>query len=160
MASFGDVVGRIDYPMYVVTAVAGDERSGCLVGFTTQASIDPPRFLAGISVANHTYPVARQADRLGVHLIPADRVDLAELFGGETGDEVDKFDHCAWHGGPDGVPILDDAEAWFSGPILAQLSFGDHVGFLLEPDVAEVQDLASGVLKFSQVRDLDPGHDA
>jgi len=32
-----------DYPMYIVTAVAADsgERSGCLVGFTTQCSINP-----------------------------------------------------------------------------------------------------------------------
>jgi hypothetical protein len=26
--------------------------------------------------------------------------ELAELFGGETGDEVDKFDRCEWRPGP------------------------------------------------------------
>ena len=33
---------------------------------------------------------------LGVHAVPADAADLAELFGGETGDEVDKFARTAW----------------------------------------------------------------
>jgi flavin reductase (DIM6/NTAB) family NADH-FMN oxidoreductase RutF len=160
VADFDDVAGLLDYPMYAVTTAAGDQRAGCLVGFTTQASIDPSRFLVGISVANRTHSVAQQAGRLAVHLLPADRRDLAELFGGETGDEVDKFARCQWRPGPDDVPVLDDAAAWFSGPIIDQIPLGDHVGFLLEPDVAEIRDRSARLLHFSQVRDLDPGHEA
>ena len=39
----------------VVTAAAGDDREGCLVGFATQASIDPPRILVCLSVENATF---------------------------------------------------------------------------------------------------------
>ncbi len=39
------LVTEIDYPMFIVTAAAGGRRAGCLVGFTTQCSIHPPRFL-------------------------------------------------------------------------------------------------------------------
>ena len=35
-----------------------------------------------------------------VHFVPEEAEDLAELFGGETGDEVDKFERCAWRPGP------------------------------------------------------------
>ena len=48
-ATFNELMSVLDYPMLIVTARAGDERDGCLVGFATQASIDPPRFLVGIS---------------------------------------------------------------------------------------------------------------
>jgi len=44
-----------------------------------------------MSVKNTTYQTAERASHVGVHLIPADRLDLAELFGGETGDDIDKF---------------------------------------------------------------------
>ena len=44
-AQFDAFVGGLDYPVFVVTAAHGEERSGCLVGFATQASIDPPRML-------------------------------------------------------------------------------------------------------------------
>ena len=38
---------RVDYPYYVVTVRAPDEEmSGCLAGFVTQCSIDPPNFVA------------------------------------------------------------------------------------------------------------------
>ena len=58
---------------------------------------------------------------LGVHAVPADAEDLAELFGGETGDEMDKFARTAWHEGPEGVPILDRCENWFAGRVLGPL---------------------------------------
>lgn len=74
----------IDYPMFVVTARAGNETAGCLVGFTTQASIDPPRFLVGISKKNHTFTVAAAATHLGVHLLARDDLELARWFGGQT----------------------------------------------------------------------------
>src|SRR3954447_1178565 len=100
MDAFEGVVSDLEYPMFIVTARAGDERLGCLVGFATQTSIDPPRFLVCLSRANRTYRRARDAELLGVHCVPADAEDLAELFGGETADEVDKFARVAWHDGP------------------------------------------------------------
>src|SRR4051812_34244438 len=101
-------VGEIDYPMYIVTVSAGDERAGCLIGFATQCSIDPVRFVVCLSDKNRTYRVAQGAEVIGVHLVPADGDELAELFGSQTGDEIDKFARCAWHEGPAGVPLLDD----------------------------------------------------
>ena len=57
--AFHRLVGRLDYPMFVVTTVAADdgERSGCLVGFATQCSIHPPRWVVWLSLANHTCTV-------------------------------------------------------------------------------------------------------
>jgi flavin reductase (DIM6/NTAB) family NADH-FMN oxidoreductase RutF len=49
----------IDYPYYVVTVRSPDaDMSGCLAGFVTQCSIDPPNFLVCISKVNHTLAVA------------------------------------------------------------------------------------------------------
>src|SRR6476469_3780378 len=114
-STFAELMNVLDYPMFIVTARAGDVHDGCLVGFAPQASIDPPRFLVGISDKNRTYELALAADHLAVHLVLAAQLGLAELFGGETGDEVDKFAHCSWHQGEYGLPILDDCESWFVG---------------------------------------------
>jgi flavin reductase (DIM6/NTAB) family NADH-FMN oxidoreductase RutF len=152
-------VSRLDYPLFVVTTIdrSGDERDGCLVGFLTQCSIDPLRFLVCLSVRNRTYRLARHADRLAVHLVGERQRDLAELFGGTTGDEVDKFAHCSWHPGPGGVPLLDAASGWFVGDILDRVELGDHVGFVLSPTAGHVADDQSPVM-LSDVRDLTPGH--
>ena len=90
----------------VVTVHHDSRRAGCLVGFSTQCSIHPPRMLVCLSRANHTYEVAVGADLLAVHVLGEDDgKGIAELFGGTTGDEVDKFEQCDWVAGPGGVPL-------------------------------------------------------
>ncbi len=159
--SFNRFVKDLDPPMFVVTTAAHDdgERSGCLIAFATQVSVDPPRFLACLSEKNHTYEVAGRSDLLAVHTLAPSRQDLAALFGEETGDEIDKFERCRWSPGPAGVPLLADAQKVFVGRVLERTDFGDHVGHLLEPVEVEV-DGEGGTLEFQQVKDLHPGHEA
>ena len=47
--TFNALASELDYPMFVVTTAAGGAPAGCLVGFATQCSIDPPRFLVCLS---------------------------------------------------------------------------------------------------------------
>ena len=157
--AFNRLMASLDYPMFIVTAAAGDERGGCLVGFATQASIDPPRFLVGLSDKNRTYRIACRAETLGVHFVPEDAAELAELFGGQTGDEVDKLGQVDWHPGPDGVPVLEACPNWFAGRVLERVPFGDHVGFLLDPVHAEVA-ADEDELTFHRARRIEPGHAA
>ncbi|MFF0794426.1 flavin reductase family protein [Streptomyces spiralis] len=127
-------LGLLDPEMYVVTAAAGGERAGCLVGFASQCSIDPVRFVVWLSKVNRTFRVAARADRLAVHLLARDQYALAELFGGSTGDDgVDKFADVPCTRRQGGVVVLDDAPAWFVGRIVLRADGGDHVGFVLEP---------------------------
>jgi flavin reductase (DIM6/NTAB) family NADH-FMN oxidoreductase RutF len=155
-ATFNAIVGGLEYPMFIVTARAGDEPLGCLVGFATQTSIDPQRFLVCLSHTNRTYRRARDAELLGVHCVPDDAAGLAELFGGQTGDEVDKFARTAWHDGPDGVPILDACENWFVGRVLRRIAAGDHDAYLLEPVAAHCG--VHGEFTFHRARHITPGH--
>ena len=158
--AFEDVVALLNYPMFVVTTRWEEQRSGCLVGFASQVSINPPRFLVGLSNKNHTYGVAVNAEHLAVHLLTREHLALATLFGEQTGDEIDKFAQCEWRTGPHGLPILDDSASWFSGRILERLELGDHVAFLLAPENGSAPDDLGELITFSDVRDLEPGHEA
>jgi flavin reductase (DIM6/NTAB) family NADH-FMN oxidoreductase RutF len=129
--------GLLDSPMYVVTAEAAGERADGLVGFGSQCSIRPARFVVWLSRVNHTYRVAEHAERLTVHLLRRDQGRPARLFGGETGDRTDKFTGVPWHPRPGGSVILDEAPAWFVGRVETRIDGGDHVGFLLAPEAAE-----------------------
>lgn len=157
-SDFERLMAQLDYSLFIVTATAGGERSGCLVGFASQVSIHPQRFLVCISVKNHTFGVAQRADTLVVHFVPEQAEELALLFGGETGDEVDKFERCRWREGPGGTPVLSDLEDWFAGRILQQLDFGDHRGFLLEPIAGEAH-RSGDSLTFRRAKWIEPGHE-
>lgn len=158
-AAFDALMGSLGERVFVVTVRHGESVAGCLIGFGTQVSIGPRRFLACLSDKNHTYRVAaRGAEHMAVHLVPPDRHDVAELFGGETGDEVDKLGRCAWTEGPGRTPLLDDCPDRFVGRVLDRTTLGDHVGFLLEP--VAVSFAGGSSLARRAAEDIDPGHEA
>lgn len=165
MALDPDLVDRLealvvaaDPAMWIATAATDDERSGCLVGFVTQGSIEPWRLLVCLSTDNHTAGVAAGSTHLAVHLVPEAQHDLGELFATETGDEVDKFERCAWRRGPAGTVLLDGLPV-LVGRIADRIPFGDHVGYLLEPVAVEGPDPGDGpLLRLHDAADWSPGH--
>ena len=158
LSEFNRLVAVLDYPLFIVTVAADREQAGCLVGFASQVSIHPPRFLACLSVKNLTHRVACRSDTLVVHLVPDEATGLAELFGGETGDDTDKFAQCDWRPGPEGVPVLRDLENWFAGRIIDRIDLGDHRGFLLEPIDAQAGG-SDSQLTFRDAKRIEPGHE-
>ena len=89
---FEDLVSGLERPMVIATVSHDAERAGCLVGFSTQCSIHPPRYAVCISKRNHTAEVAARAQTMVVHFLRPGNEALARLFGEETGDEISKFD--------------------------------------------------------------------
>ncbi|MFB6890654.1 flavin reductase family protein [Kitasatospora sp. NPDC056327] len=159
MGEFEAFTALLDYPVYVVTA-PGPPPEGCLVGFAGQCSIDPARFVVWISRVNRTHGAALAAEALGVHLLPYGH-GLAELFGGHTGDDTDKFADVEWYHGPYGVPVLPEAPAWFVGRVLDRAEWGDHTGLLLAPvAVGAPPGEAAPVLSYRDVAGIDAGHPA
>jgi flavin reductase (DIM6/NTAB) family NADH-FMN oxidoreductase RutF len=97
------------------------------------------------------------AEAIVVHFLGQAQRELAELFGGETGDEVDKFERCAWSDGPFGIPVLEDAPGWFAARIRERLDAGDHVALLL--DLVEAHDRGGPLdLGFQDAKGIHPGH--
>jgi flavin reductase (DIM6/NTAB) family NADH-FMN oxidoreductase RutF len=157
LSAFFDLV---DYPYYVVTVRAPDgEMSGCLAGFVTQCSIDPPNFIACISKVNHTLGVAERSPGMGLHLLGEDQVDLARLFGEQTGDRIDKFASVDWRLGPTGAPLLVDAAVSMEGDVLGHFSVGDHEAFLVR-GVRAVAGGHVGLLTYRGAPPMEPGHPA
>lgn len=152
--------------MIVATTANPERLAGCLVGFSTQVSINPPRYLVCISELNHTRRVVQTASAVAVHTLTPAQLPLARLFGTETGDKVDEFARCAWSPGPHGVPLLEQCAYRFVGTIDSRIDLGDHVGLLLAPIASrreppdEPAPAAASLVGFQSVRDWEAGHPA
>ncbi len=158
--SFDAIASKLDHPVMIVTVSDGARRSGCLVGFGAQCSIDPARYFVWISKRNHTALVAEHAPVFGVHFPRIGDIELARLFGETTGDEVDKFARCQWSEGPEGVPVLAGVD-WFPGEAIRHIDSGDHVGYLLDVlDGGSSKHADEPALTLQMVHEFDPGHDA
>ncbi|AXE90754.1 MULTISPECIES: flavin reductase family protein [unclassified Streptomyces] len=159
MADMDAFIGRLNPDMCVVTAAAGGERAGCLVGFASQCSIRPVRFAVWLSELNHTFRVARNAEVLAVHLLAREQHALAELFGGRTGDRTDKFRDVRLREAYGGALVLEDAPAWFVGRVLTRAGGGDHIGFVLDPVEWGGHETYDGpLLRLSDAVGIPPGH--
>ena len=155
---FAQLMADLDTPMVIVTTAAGGARAGCLVGFHAQCGIDPALYAVWLSKANHTYRIGALANMFAVHFLAKENRPLAELFGTLTGNEVDKFKHCAWSSGPEGVPLLDDCSNRIVGRRDAWLDPGaDHVCLMIDPIGADHADSGER-LTFADVNELEAGH--
>lgn len=149
---------RVDYALHVVTSSsAAGEPSGCVVGFVTQCSIVPPRFLVCISKINHTYFTTERSNALVLHLVGRDQLDLVSLFAEETGDAVNKFRRCLWHTGVTGSPVLSGCAAWLECVVVDRWGVGDHQALLVRP-VAGGSGEFPDVVTVQSSPDLQPGH--
>lgn len=151
----------INPPLIVVTTASGGQTAGCVAGFHTQCSIDPVRYAVWLSKANHTYRVVLFATHVAVHFLDATDHGIAELFGGSSGDDVDKFADIAWSAGPGAVPLLDACPnrivlrrttVWDDG--------GDHVCVIGEPVDASVGARPLTLMRVMDADDIDSGHKA
>jgi flavin reductase (DIM6/NTAB) family NADH-FMN oxidoreductase RutF len=158
-AAVDRILTSLDYPLLVVTTANSKTWGGCLVGFSTQCSVDPLLLLICISRKNRTCRVADRAPGLAIHGISEAERDLAELFGGETGDEIDKFEQCEWNTGHLGLPILARAPGWIAGTIEARIDAGDHIAHLVKPTAAELR-RPFDPLPTRSGTEIEPGHEA
>ena len=159
---FDALMASVDPAMVVVTTAFEGERSGCLVGFAGQSSIEPRHYAVWASKVNHTYRVALQATHLAVHFLADTDADheLARIFGELTGDTADKFALVPTSAGPGGVPVIESCEHGLVGVKVSMADDGgDHVSMVLEP----IDVWTSGPftpLRLSAVSDIHPAHPA
>jgi flavin reductase (DIM6/NTAB) family NADH-FMN oxidoreductase RutF len=164
-APFKTLVAHLDNQMFIVTVASAGEVSGCLVGFASQCSIDPARFLVCLSKQNHTYRVAAagaaavDGQILVVHVPRLGDLDLARHFGELTGDEVDKFVGVSWTAGPGGAPVLTGLD-WFCGAVRERHDLGDHEGFILDVlEQGSAERATEPRLGLDLALSFEPGHE-
>jgi flavin reductase (DIM6/NTAB) family NADH-FMN oxidoreductase RutF len=158
--AFDTIMSGLDSPLIVVTAAAGRERAGCLVGFHGQSSITPSRYAVWLSKANHTYRIALRSTHLGLHFLTSHDLGLAELFGTQTGDSTDKFAGLRSEPGAGAVPVLRQCPNRIVARRTVMLDEGgDHACFISEP-VEMLAGEAFEPFRLSQAAHLSPGHDS
>jgi len=155
-------MAMLDGPVFVVTTQADGQPAGCLISFATQTSMEPPSFMVVLPRSSDACEVAHKAGHLAVHVLAQRHIGLAELFDGETDEQANRFDRCSWRAGPNGMPILDEAIAWFVGRTAHWINIADHVAYIVEPVAGWAPESdEDDVLYLSDLEDdVGPGQEA
>ena len=120
--------------LYVIGSRAGERRNAMTANLATQVSSDPKLLAVSVEKPAYTHELIAEGRVFSVNVI--DREDRAIVRKFTKPVEVDLEAHTlngfAFHDGPTGAPILDQAVAWVDCRLHSSVDVGDHTLFLGE----------------------------
>lgn len=135
-----NVMNKISYGLYVLTAVNCGFANGCIINTLAQVTVSPNRVSVTVSKSNFTNYMIRQSGVFNVSVIDetAD-FSLFERFGFASGRWENKFSRRTCEVAKNGVPYVNDGTcAYISCRVVSTVDLGTHTMF-----IADVTDAVS-----------------
>ncbi len=117
-------IGHFATGVAVVTCDGPEGPAGLTTNAVSSVSLDPVLLLVCFDNASRTLPTVRAAGRFAVNLLRAGQEELALVFASKR-VQAEKFE-AVTHRVEHGVPVLDDALAWFACDVHELHPAGDH----------------------------------
>ena len=157
--AYSEVFSRLYREIWLITARAGERRSGLIATYVTRASLVPtlPRVTIGLAKHHFTRELIQESSAFCMHLIEEERIEWVWKFGISSGREGDKLHGLATREGVSGSPILADALGWLDCRVEARMDTGDRTFYLAE--VLDGRMAPTGhPLTFNRLLELAPAH--
>ena len=155
MNEIAQLFHRLTLGVYVIGVAHGDSRDAFTAAWVMQASFDPLSLALSVNQLNASYSLIHGSGVFTVNVLKAGQLELARLFGTQSGRERNKLEGARWKPGPSGAPILDEALAYFECELTGSINAGDHEvvigrvinGRILDPDATP--------MSYSETGDMD-----
>lgn len=131
---------KLNYGLYVISAMDGGRASGCVVNTLVQVTAEPARVTVAVNKENATAQAIQNTGFFAASVLTEDvPMDVISLFGFRTSREVDKFSEVPYQIDDHGVPYLcEGTNARFACKVLECWDVGTHLLFLAEVTDCEV----------------------
>jgi flavin reductase (DIM6/NTAB) family NADH-FMN oxidoreductase RutF len=131
----------INYGLYVLTAVDGDEYAAAGVNWLSQTSFEPPLIMVGVKTDNDSHAIIERTGAFAVNVLGEDQLDIGKAFFRTTVVEGDTLNGYRFERAPEtGAPLLVDLPYWFEARVTDTVKRGDHTVFVAEVVGAGVRD--------------------
>jgi flavin reductase (DIM6/NTAB) family NADH-FMN oxidoreductase RutF len=131
----------INYGLYVLTAVEGEEYGAAGVNWLTQASFEPPLIAAAVKSDSDSHRIITNTGAFAVNVLAEDQLEIGKAFFRTTTVEGDTLNGYRFERGPEtGAPLLVDLPYWFEARVTDTVARGDHTVFVAEVVSAGVRD--------------------
>ncbi|WP_210649145.1 flavin reductase family protein [Nocardioides sp. SYSU D00065] len=119
-----DAFGAFPSGVVAVAASVKGQLTGIAASSFTSVSIDPPLVSFSIAATSSTWPLLREAGRMGISVL-ADHHDVVcrQL----AGPREERFTGLPFKVTTDGAVLLDEAVATYDCSVHAEVTAGDHV---------------------------------
>lgn len=131
---------QISYGLYIVSAQAGDQASGCVVNTLTQVTSRPVQLAVTVNRENLTCQLIEQAGRFtAVALDQSADLPYIGRYGFRSGRDIEKFTGENFARDGAGMPYpTEHACARYSCRVVQSIDLGTHRMFIGEAQEAEI----------------------
>jgi flavin reductase (DIM6/NTAB) family NADH-FMN oxidoreductase RutF len=136
------VLRTFTYGLYAVSCASEGEVNIFTANWLTQASFEPPLIAISVENISKSLPMILRSRIFTVNVLRSGERELAGRLGKSALQHPDKLTHIAFHLGPNGCPILDNALAWIACEVRHTAEAGDST--LIVAEVVEVGMLGEG----------------
>ena len=134
------VLRRIPYGMYVMTATADEGPAASTLTWLSQCSFHPPLLMIGVQTNSRMHEAVEASRAIAVHFLAEGQEDVAERFFRPPEAEDGRLHGLAFEPGPaTGAPLLEGLPAWLEARVTDRVERGDHTVYVCEVVGAGVQ---------------------
>ena len=147
------VFGAFPSGVAAIAAIVGSAPVGIVASSFTSVSLNPALVSLCIAHTSTTWPVLREAPRLGVSILSASQERAGRQLADRRGD---RFAELSWRATADGAVLLDGASGWLETSVDQQVRAGDHdIVVLRVHDLDADHDISPLVFHAGQFRRLE-----
>ncbi|MBP3799045.1 MAG: flavin reductase [Ruminococcus sp.] len=130
------VMNKISYGLYVLTARCGNQYNGCIINTLAQVTSSPNRVSVTVNKSNFTEYMIRSSGRFNVSMIDESAdFSLFTHFGFQSGRWCNKFYDFAIDKAENGIPYIKKGVcAYVSCTVVQSVDLGTHTMFIADVD--------------------------
>lgn len=117
------VFGAFPTGVTAIAALVDGTPTGMAASSFTSVSLDPPLVSVCVAHSSTTWPVLRDATRLGVSVLAVGQEQACVQLSARGGD---RFANLEWRATSDGAVLIEGASAWLECSTEARHRAGDH----------------------------------
>ncbi len=122
--AIAELFQRLTQGVYLIGVAHGETRNAFTAAWVMQISFDPMLLALSINPDHASFALLEEGGAFSVNVLKKEQLDLAEHYGkpGDTGP----LDEPDWSTGKFGLPLRNDALAWFECKAKYIAPAGDH----------------------------------
>ena len=125
--AFRDAMAQVVSAVHVVTTLGAEGRTGLTATAVASVSDAPPTVLACLAQSSRTLAAIEASGVFCINSLPADLIELAEIFASRRGiDGEARFATARWGTLATGAPVLLDAVSAFDCRLVATHDIATH----------------------------------
>jgi flavin reductase (DIM6/NTAB) family NADH-FMN oxidoreductase RutF len=155
-ADYVSAISRHVSTVCVITTTFEDVRYGLTATAVSSVSAEPPRLLVCINRSSKTHDAILQSRRFCVNVLTEEQRDVAMVFAGMGGKDVDRFATGSWTTLRTGAPVLAGTAAGLDCMLGESMVQGTHTVFfgdvVATAQASDRDTLLYGARQFRQLR--------